>query len=46
LGFSFLLAFINLAGLICLIIGLFVSVPVTTVAAAYVYRKISAQTPA
>jgi uncharacterized membrane protein len=43
MGFSFLSVLINLTGLICLIVGLFVSVPVTTVAAAYVYRKLSAQ---
>jgi uncharacterized membrane protein len=35
-----LLCLINLAGLLCLLIGLFATVPLTMVATAYVYRKL------
>ncbi|HVZ11901.1 MAG TPA: DUF975 family protein [Patescibacteria group bacterium] len=39
--FKFVLAFINIAGLLCLIVGLFVTIPLTMMAEAYVYRKLS-----
>jgi uncharacterized membrane protein len=39
-GFGLLLALINLAGAICLLIGLFATIPTTMVAMAYVYRKL------
>jgi len=35
-----LLGLINIAGVICLLIGLFVTIPVTMVAMVYVYRKL------
>ena len=35
-----LLALINLIGAICLFVGLFVTIPVTMIAVAYVYRKL------
>jgi uncharacterized membrane protein len=38
--FYLLLFVINLAGLLCLIIGLFVAIPTTIIAGAYVYRKL------
>jgi hypothetical protein len=38
--FYFLLMLANMAGLLCLGIGLFVAMPVTMVASAYVYRKL------
>lgn len=41
--FRILLGLINLLGLICLILGLFVTIPLTMVASAYVYRKLLAQ---
>lgn len=42
--FYLLLFIINLAGALCLIIGLFVTVPTTIIAGAYVYRKLFEQT--
>jgi uncharacterized membrane protein len=42
--FGFLLALINLLGVLCLVVGLIVTVPLTMVATAYVYRKLLAQT--
>lgn len=42
--FYLLLFVINLAGMLCLIVGLFVSIPTTIVAGAYVYRKLLDQT--
>jgi uncharacterized membrane protein len=41
--FGFLLALINLLGVLCLVVGLIVTVPLTMVATAYVYRKLLAQ---
>ena len=41
--FRILLGLINLLGLLCLILGLFVTVPLTMVASAYVYKKLLAQ---
>ncbi|MFH1186580.1 MAG: hypothetical protein V1697_00200 [Candidatus Levyibacteriota bacterium] len=41
--FALLLMFINLAGLIALVVGLFISVPLTMVANAFVYRKLLSQ---
>lgn len=41
--FSFLLALINLVGLLCLGIGLFATIPTTALAIAYVYRKLVTQ---
>ncbi len=40
---GFLLILINIAGLLCLLIGLFVTVPTTALAMAYVYRKLVSQ---
>jgi len=42
--FSLLLGLINLVGTLCLLIGLFVTIPVTMVARAFIYRKLLAQT--
>lgn len=42
LGFWILLGLINLLGLICLGIGLMVTIPVSTLASIFVYRKLSA----
>ncbi|MEJ2745792.1 MAG: hypothetical protein P8123_08935 [bacterium] len=40
--FGLLLALINLLGALCLLIGLFATIPTTLVAGAYVYRKLLA----
>jgi uncharacterized membrane protein len=45
LGFNILLGLINLAGLLCLILGVFATYPTVIVAHALVYRQLSAQTP-
>ncbi len=42
--FYLLIAFINLLGFLLLIIGLFVTVPITYLASTYVYRKLLEQT--
>jgi len=42
--FNLLLILINLLGAICLLIGLFVTIPTTMVAWAFVYRRLLAQT--
>ena len=42
--FFLLLGGINLVGALCLLIGLFATIPTTLVAAAFVYRKLLAQT--
>jgi ribosomal protein L40E len=42
--FDLLLGLINLAGALCLLIGLFATIPTTMVAMAFVYRKLLAQT--
>lgn len=39
--FSLAVAFINLVGVFCLFVGLFVTIPVTLMASAYVYRRLS-----
>jgi hypothetical protein len=44
LGFGIVLALINVVGAVCLLVGLFVTVPVTMLAYASVYRKLLAQT--
>lgn len=44
LWFGILLALINTLGLICLIVGLFATIPTTIVAYAFVYRKLLGQT--
>ncbi|MCD6385224.1 hypothetical protein J7M23_05540 [Candidatus Sumerlaeota bacterium] len=44
--FGLLLGLINLLGALCLVIGLFATVPTTMVAWAYVYRELSAQAKA
>ena len=41
---SIVLGVINLLGLICLVVGLFATIPTTMVAIAFVYRKLLAQT--
>jgi hypothetical protein len=38
--FSLAVAGINIVGVICLVVGLFVTVPITLMASAYVYRKL------
>jgi uncharacterized membrane protein len=43
--FGFLILGINILGALCLLIGLFVSIPVSMIAGAYVYRKLLSQTP-
>ena len=45
LGFGVLCAIFNLAGLLCLIVGVFVTYPTIIVAHALVYRQLAAQTP-
>jgi uncharacterized membrane protein len=42
--FGWLVALINLLGAICLLIGLFATIPTTMVAYAYVYRKLLTET--
>ena len=42
--FSILLGLINILGLLCLVVGLFVTIPLSMVATAYVYRKLLSQT--
>jgi uncharacterized membrane protein len=44
LGFWIVAFLLNLVGLLALVIGLFVTGPITMVAAAYVYRKLDSQT--
>jgi hypothetical protein len=44
-GFGVLCGIFNLAGLLCLIVGIFVAYPITLVAYALVYRQLAAQTP-
>jgi uncharacterized membrane protein len=39
--FSLLVGLINIVGVLCLLVGLFVTIPVTLMASAYVYRKLS-----
>lgn len=41
--FGVVLALVNLAGLLALFVGIFVSVPVTLIAVAYVYRTLTAR---
>ncbi|AZR73372.1 hypothetical protein BBF96_08240 [Anoxybacter fermentans] len=42
--FEVLLRFINVVGALCLVVGLVITVPVTLVANAYVYRELLKQT--
>ena len=42
--FDILVGIINLLGLLCLLVGLFVTIPVTMVATAFVYRKLVPKT--
>jgi len=44
LGFGFVVGVINTIGVLCLLIGLFATVPLTMVAVALVYRKLLSQT--
>lgn len=44
LVFYLLLFLVNFAGVICLIIGLFATIPTTMIAAAYVYKKLLSET--
>jgi uncharacterized membrane protein len=44
--FGILLGLINLLGLICLVVGLFVTVPLSMLAVAFVYRKLLLQSEA
>jgi len=45
LSFGILIGIINLLGLLCLLVGLFVTIPITMVATAFVYRKLMPKTP-
>ncbi|MEA3324328.1 MAG: hypothetical protein U9Q37_04220 [Euryarchaeota archaeon] len=42
--FGILLGILNLMGFACLVVGLFVTIPVTMVAMAFVYRKLLPET--
>jgi uncharacterized membrane protein len=42
--FRILLALINVVGLLCVVVGLFITVPLSMLASAYVYRKLLSQT--
>jgi uncharacterized membrane protein len=44
-GFGVLCGLINLAGLLCLVVGIFAAYPTVIVAHALVYRQLAAQTP-
>ncbi len=46
LGFAVILWLLNLAGMMLFLVGLLVTVPITMVAAAHVYRMLEAATPA
>jgi len=46
LGFVLLLLLINIAGLLALVVGLFVSIPVSTLAFTHAYRVLSGAAPA
>lgn len=43
--FAILLGIINLMGFVCLLVGLFVTIPITLVAMAFVYRKLLPEMP-
>ena len=43
--FAILLGIINLMGFVCLLVGLFVTIPITMVATAFVYRKLMPKMP-
>ena len=43
-AFGILLAIINILGFLCLVVGLFVTIPVTLVAMAFVYRELLPET--
>ncbi len=45
LTFGILIGIINLLGLLCLVVGLFFTIPMTRVATAFVYRKLLHETP-
>ncbi len=45
-GLDILLILINLLGLLCLVVGLFVTIPLSMVAKGYVFRKLLGETPA
>ena len=44
-SFAILIGIINLVGLLCLLVGLFVTIPITMVATAFVYRKLMPKMP-
>jgi len=44
LGFGFIIFIINLLGVLCLLIGIFATIPTTMVATALVYRRLLSQT--
>ena len=44
LGFGFIIFIINLLGVLCLVIGIFATIPTTMVATALVYRRLLSQT--
>jgi uncharacterized membrane protein len=43
-GFAIVLMLLNIVGALALLIGLFVTIPISMVAMAYVYRKLDSQT--
>lgn len=43
LGFGVVLLLINVLGLLCFFVGIFITVPITSLAAAYVYNKLSSR---
>lgn len=45
LGFALVLVLINLLGILALVIGLLVTIPVSSLAFAYVYRRLGGRTP-
>jgi uncharacterized membrane protein len=45
LGFSLVLVFINLLGILALVVGLLVSIPVSSLSFAYAYRLLAGRTP-
>jgi uncharacterized membrane protein len=44
LGFGFVVSIISLLGVLCLVIGIFATIPTTMIAAALVYRRLLSQT--
>lgn len=45
LGFSLMLVLINLLGILALVVGLLVTIPVSSLALVYAYRQLGGRTP-